>query len=286
LTRFRWSRTASGWACALRRRVPPFCRKNSFTVTIDLQDGLGTADVYTCDLSHGLCQELMPTTVPDGRAVKGGKKILWIVPESLAIEPLVADIGRTFTLESESKGKSVATWYDTFDWRLYRRNLHLYADLSGWHLVRSDTGDPVAWLQGISPEEVEFVRHFPASRIRSVLEPILAVRRLLPLFTEETTMHAYRILNTDNKTVARLLFEEHHYQGSGSGLRTVSLHGVRGYDSAFRRMSRFIDGREWEIRSTALLFSAREQGRGAGFLLTTVPGSVSICGRRCRSGRR
>ncbi|HHO48008.1 MAG TPA: CHAD domain-containing protein [Desulfobacteraceae bacterium] len=187
--------------------------------------------------------ELMPTTVPDDMAVKGGKKVLWIVPESLAIEPLVADIGRTFTLESESKGKSVATWYDTFDWRLYRRNLHLYADLSGWHLMRSDTGDPVAWLQGISPEEVEFVRHFPASRIRSVLEPILAVRRLLPLFTEETTMHAYRILNSDNKTVARLLFEEHHYQGSGSGLRTVSLHGVRGYDSAFRRMSRFIDGR-------------------------------------------
>jgi CHAD domain-containing protein len=187
--------------------------------------------------------KLMPTTDPEERTVRGKGRILWTVPESLAIESLVADIGRTFPLKFESRRRAILTWYDTFAWRLYRRDLHLYADSSGWYLVRSDTGDPVSDLQGVPPEAVQFARHFPPGRIRSVLEPILTVRRLLPLFTAETTRSEYRILNADSKTVARLVFEEHQYPDSGSVLRTASLHGVRGYDAAFLRMSRFFDDR-------------------------------------------
>lgn len=174
--------------------------------------------------------------------MKKEKKALWIVPESQEIEHLLADMKRKFALEPESTRKSVVSWYDTFDWRLYSRNLHLFYDLSGWRLVRRDTGDPVAELRGVSPEEVKFVHHFPSSRIRSALEPILAVRRLHHLFTEETAAKGYRVLNADNKTVARLILEEHHFAAGGTGLRTLSLHGVRGYDSSFHRLIRFLGG--------------------------------------------
>lgn len=63
--------------------------------------------------------------------MKKENKALWMIPESLEIEHLIADIRRKVAIEPESTRKSVVSWYDTFDRRLYCRNPHLSYDLSG-----------------------------------------------------------------------------------------------------------------------------------------------------------
>jgi CHAD domain-containing protein len=139
------------------------------------------------------------------------------------------------------------TWYDTFDWRLHKANLILQRIESGrsnattpGRLVLASTGVTV------TPDVTVVVAEggagdaraaqpsdslVPPGAMRSRLEPIVEMRALNTIVSLRTVVRTYRVLNEDEKTVARVVVE--HEVGDpvdGVGCR-VSVVACRGYDA-------------------------------------------------------
>jgi len=187
-----------------------------------------------------------------------GKYKIWYLPEAVELNPLVADIKAAFsTVIGPHQGKTV-TWFDTFDWRLYRQRMLLQQDQTAWHLVRRDTGDEIASFLERQQPCPRFSSNFPPGRIKTILDPVLGVRALLPLVTLESSGVTIRILNKDEKTVAHVVLDEQKVQDSGPVFRTIALHGIRGYDRQFKAVDQFIQ--LYGIQKTASPCYAFEDG--------------------------
>lgn len=100
---------------------------------------------------------------------------------------------------------SCSTYFDSFDWRLYRQNrtLELTAETDGQILTcRSLSGEPLASLDYTKPPG--FAWDLPAGKLREHLEPLLKMRRLLPQVTVHNRQQRLVLLNNSDKTVLQL----------------------------------------------------------------------------------
>ncbi|GBE13736.1 MAG TPA: CHAD domain-containing protein [Desulfobacteraceae bacterium] len=187
------------------------------------------------------------------------KEKIWLLPESAAMNAIVDDIGQDFTIEIEPQPAVTITWFDTFDWRLYRRRkVLLRQNKDSWYLLRRPSGEEIVSLQGNGLVGCSFSSDFPPGRLRTVLEPILGVRRLLPLVTLDSSGVLIRFLNQDEKVVAFLFFHEQRMRKADVVFRTVKLRGIRGYDKDFKAVSKSI--RRHGIVDSVSPFYALEEG--------------------------
>ena len=118
------------------------------------------------------------------------------------------------------------TWLDTFDWRLHGAGISLeYADDGP---LTAQLPDGVR-LQCPRPERGWPARadDLPAGLLRDALAPIVALRALLPVVTVKRVTRESRVLNRDDKTVARLVIEN-----GDDGTSRVLVLPLRGYDAA------------------------------------------------------
>lgn len=133
------------------------------------------------------------------------------------------------------------TFYDTYDWRLFNRSLvlrHTGQELVLEHLSGGKSSNGLA-----SDSAPEFVWDLPESRLSKRLEPIIEKRALLPLAEVNTRFIVYRVLNSDEKTVARLVATEVRTpdEGSEPALTTyLSLWPVRGYPNFSRKLAKHL----------------------------------------------
>ncbi|MBY0441433.1 MAG: CHAD domain-containing protein [Mycobacteriaceae bacterium] len=115
------------------------------------------------------------------------------------------------------------TWLDTFDWRLHATGITLeYVDqgpLTG-HFPDG------AQLHGALPQRTwpVQVEDLPAGPLRDALAPIIVPRALLQVVTVHRTSREGRILNADEKTVARLVMESDEH-----GTTRLLVLPLRGY---------------------------------------------------------
>ena len=154
------------------------------------------------------------------------------------IEQLLA--GR-FAFRVERPISEKWTFYDTFDWRLFNRSLDLRHAGQELILEQLSGGESLADLPDIPPPE--FAGDMPESPLRRRLEPIIKMRVLLPLAEINTRSKIYRILNKDEKTVARLVTTEVRTleRKSESVLVTyLSLRPVRGYAKYSRKLAKHL----------------------------------------------
>ena len=165
----------------------------------------------------------MPTTGHRARTAPGGRKNIWALPEALELTPLIADLDKAFRVQPEKDLTRVRKWFDTDDWRLYRRKFLLFQEQCQWHLIHRDSEEQAAVFSGGKCDQFRYSWDFPVSRMRVMLEPILGIRSLLPLATQTTTTRCRRILNRDGKTIALVYFDVHETRESGARFRTVTL---------------------------------------------------------------
>lgn len=164
------------------------------------------------------------------------------LPVGVGRKEVEAALAGAYPYVAEPPGTMPWRLYDTFDWRLFNRSLMLcqsgtsytLAPLAGGPSLRSDveSGRPT------------FAWDFPHGDLRSALAPILQERALLELTSvtvEETT---YRVLNDEQKTVARLVCCQ-VYAEPGSAMAPpdtyVSVRPLRGYEEKARRLARDLD---------------------------------------------
>ncbi len=139
------------------------------------------------------------------------------------------------------------TWLDTFDWRLHR---------AGFVLQRVErsrtpptlrlslaTGDDV--LTVTAPPSAQTATRVaypldavvPAGPMRSLLEPVVEMRALQPVATQRLVVRSYRVLNDDEKTVARVIIERPTSGGAGRCRRCRLASEHRGVTRILRRGS-------------------------------------------------
>src|SRR5271156_5855010 len=125
---------------------------------------------------------------------------------AVEVEAVAAALQPKFALAAGPEKTVSHTWLDTFDWRLHSAGISLeYVD-DGPLIMQFPDG---ARLQA-PPAGVKWpaqVHDLPAGLLRDALAPIVAPRALLPVVTVRCAARESQVLNTDEKTVARLLSE-------------------------------------------------------------------------------
>jgi len=173
--------------------------------------------------------------------MKTGKRNVatWSLPDRSTQEALKAAICERFRIRREEGTSEERTYFDTFDWRLYRKGLLLHRNRHGWTLSGLETGEPVGFFADSPEQSRRFRSDFSQTPLAPYMDRLLGLRALLPLFQETIVRETFRILNRDEKTVALAILEERTVQDEVRLL--VTLQNIRGYRKKFKALHQLLE---------------------------------------------
>jgi CHAD domain-containing protein len=149
------------------------------------------------------------------------------LPANLTAEKLIAALSDKLETHLVSRQYLLKTYYDSFDWRLYRQGVicefNRSKQTSSLKLTDHKNGDLIA--STILFDVPSFSKQFNPGKVRQVLEPLLGVRALLAVCTLECEAYRLDILNKDEKIVLRVLIEEFELLNN-----RLTLYPIKGYD--------------------------------------------------------
>jgi CHAD domain-containing protein len=150
-------------------------------------------------------------------------------PANLTAEKFIAQLSDKVSLDAVSRQYSLKTYYDSFDWRLYKNGVTCEFNRSktASTLVLRNLGNDLIIASAEIKDVPTFSQEFQSEEIRSTLEPLLEMRALLPVCNLDYEIYHLNVVNKDEKTVLRLTLEEYDLFNN-----RVSLQPIKGYDKA------------------------------------------------------
>ncbi len=168
----------------------------------------------------------------------------FIIPARDQIGALKSRLMHTFPLAEDGEQPRRRHFFDTFDWRLYRKGLTLEEEhtADGRRIVMRDlaSGAVQRWMDNV--EMPRFAADLPRGPFRERLLGVVSVRALLPVAAVRTNTHLLRLRDREDKTVARVEIE---IAAAGSNAhvhklgKRLHVHGVRGHPGPATRISHF-----------------------------------------------
>jgi CHAD domain-containing protein len=150
---------------------------------------------------------------------------------AVEVEAVAAALQPRFAVAAGPEQTVSRTWLDTFDWRLHSAGVSLeYVDGGPLILQLPDGSRLQAPLAGL--KWPAHVHDLPVGLLRDSLASIIAPRALVPVVTVRSAAQESRVLNADDKTVARLLIES-----VDDGTSQLRIQPLRGYDTAGDRIA-------------------------------------------------
>jgi len=128
------------------------------------------------------------------------------LPDGYDQQQLINELADHYAIKPERPVPVSIAIYDTFDWCLFNKSLVLYRSGNRQYL-RKLFQNAVIHSASI-PLPPVFIWDFPAGGLKEQLTPIIKMRALFKLADVHSRSTAHRILNKDEKTVARLIYEE------------------------------------------------------------------------------
>ena len=190
------------------------------------------------------------------------------LPASVDPRSIWEEAAGSHTCEPMDDTVQVQTFFDTFDWRLFNRNLVLLHDQDRYLLYRLCDSETVASLNLPCGTDPVYSTDLPEGHLKEVLQAHLSVRALLPLARARIRRQTVRVLNRNEKTVVIAELERARVAGAtrnGQPFNTVSLRPVRGYEKHSRRLVRSLRDAGAEPRTEDLFHAAmRATGRNPG----------------------
>ena len=160
------------------------------------------------------------------------------LPES--DDDLVA-LGPQLRWRGDGRARTVRrAWLDTFDWRLYRAGLTLELATGRGTAELTLTGRDGAVVAaqpaggaGGRPRWPALLGALPVGPLRERLRPVVGVRALLPVARAASTVHQLRVLNSDDKTVARVAVDRMSvsYPARTALPPRLTVTALRGYEA-------------------------------------------------------
>jgi CHAD domain-containing protein len=168
-------------------------------------------------------------------------------PDQQLLNQVLDELMATFAVAGDGRPARVRrTWLDTFDWRLYRAGLTLqHVSARGAGELRL-TGTGGQWLaaQAGPGRWPCLVDALPAGPVRDAIARVAGIRALLPVGTAASQVRELRLLNSDEKTVARLVVDEMSVPAPAGVVlpARLAVTEIRGYQAAARCAGRLLEG--------------------------------------------
>lgn len=150
------------------------------------------------------------------------------------VEAVAAALQPRFTVAAGEQVTASHTWLDTFDWRLHSAGISLHYADGGPLIMQFRDGTQVQ----APPAPVKWpalAHDLPDGPLRDALAPLIEPRALMPVVTVRSAVQEVRVLDPEEKTVARLLTES-----VDDGTSRLRIQPLRGYDSAGDRIARLL----------------------------------------------
>jgi CHAD domain-containing protein len=223
------------------------------------------------------------------------REFVFAEPGGPALDRVRAELSAAFTVSGGGRPvRARRTWLDTFDWRLYKAGLtlHQVTARGGRELILTGPGEEqvTTFVDRATPLRwPALAQALPAGALRERLTRVTGNRALLPVVTADSQASDLRLLNGDEKTVARLHVDALTVSAPAEALTAatpkdqagqasapaghprdtlparLTVHEVRGYPSAARRARRLLTGADGVSvsRQTALDAALAAAGRHA-----------------------
>lgn len=164
----------------------------------------------------------------------------WFLPKEMSPDEIIEKMALAFRLKKAPLTEENTTYFDTHDWRLYKKNYLLSLTDQVWQLTDYETGKLLGKMTDAQKHAMRFARDFTIDPLKTNLQKTLGVRRLLPLAVFKVKIRRFRILNADQKTTANLEMRTWTLKNESTAFHTVNIIGVRGYEKRRRKLFRFI----------------------------------------------
>ncbi len=159
----------------------------------------------------------------------------WILPPPCTFEKFQTSLVQTFAMNQGLAKKTRRKWFDTMDWRLYRKKKLLFHEGSQW-ILQNLKGRTLKSLTSRRKSYATFWQ-FPDSPLRDALQGPLDIRALIELATEDLLSVELQILNNDKKIVCILEIQQSNSCHNDKQLLTVHQREVRGYTKKFKQVA-------------------------------------------------
>ncbi len=163
-------------------------------------------------------------------------------------DSLLADVRAAFKTTLETQPSRELVFYDTFDWRLYKRRESLRGCLqSGKTQVFWDRWDGTSVGSIQLENRLRFAWDLPPGEFREAITPVIEMRRLFPVLEIRSQLRLLSILDGREKTVARLSLERRQIREPGTrkwkivSPAAVRALPVRGYVKAFQELTDLLE---------------------------------------------
>lgn len=168
----------------------------------------------------------------------------YLVKKPSLLKNTIQKLALTYQIIRKPIRKKTITYFDTFDWRLFKKHLTFQQENDAAYLF-SLKNQKMLGVSKISP--LRTVYHWwemPAGKLQKQLAAIIDMRVLLPIISCDFRIRTYEILNEDGKIIARLLVNSPtiHRQNKIKRLRRfLEVEAIRGYGAEFHIIKKIVE---------------------------------------------
>lgn len=154
---------------------------------------------------------------------------------------LLENLSKTYSVLEETSRNRKTRLFDTFDWRLYRKNL-ICSISSSRFVIRDFAGNEIMQCRAPRKSRI-FWSDIDDQKTSELLKKYLSMRALLPLISIEGVEHSFKIVNQDRKTVLRLQIEKYQALEGDTSMEMpviISIQELRGYEKPFDQVQKIL----------------------------------------------
>jgi len=163
------------------------------------------------------------------------------------VRKLWRDIRAHHSCRSESRPAVTQVFFDTFDWRLWQKDLTLIREENDLKLSDVEPLQPSlreSWRRKAQPK---FWWQFPDGPMKDALQSLLGVRALMSLAAIQKTRRTMSLLNEDGKTVLKIHHDYIHLKDVSERCKNIHilwLQPIRGYKNDLQKFQKFLRERD------------------------------------------
>jgi len=166
------------------------------------------------------------------------------VKKSSFLKNTIQKLALTYQIISKPLLKKTVTYFDTFDGRLFKKNLTFQQENDAVDLFSLKNQKVLASSEISTLQTAYHWWELPAGKLQKKLADIIDIRALLPIVACEFRIKTYEVLNEDEKIITHLLINSPiiHWQNNIKRLpRFLEIEAIRGYRAEFHAIKKIIE---------------------------------------------
>lgn len=165
------------------------------------------------------------------------------LPNKQDKEVFIDEFRKEFHCFEQNTNNYEATFFDTFDWRLYNKSLICNFSNKTFSLIDISTMEYI--YQQTTEKIPVLVNQIKDKKLKSILSPVITIRALIEVGTFSVSESFFNLLNEDEKTVCRIKMLVYN-KNAKRNIETVAIEieTVRGYAKEAGKVSKYLENKQ------------------------------------------